>query len=60
MIGGRGSYRYEFDHYERVPQNIEQRVIDTAKQAKGDGDGVSGASNHLCIRRASPVPHSRG
>ena len=34
MTGGRGSYRYEFDHYEQVPQNIEQRVIDTAKQAK--------------------------
>jgi elongation factor G len=34
LTGGRGSYRYEFDHYEQVPQNIEQRVIDTAKQAK--------------------------
>ena len=34
MTGGRGSYRFEFDHYEQVPQNIEQRVIDTAKQAK--------------------------
>ena len=34
MTGGRGSYRYEFDHYEQVPQNIEQRVIDTAKLAK--------------------------
>ena len=34
MTGGRGSYRFEFDHYEQVPQNIEQRVIDTAKEAK--------------------------
>ena len=34
LTGGRGSYRFEFDHYEQVPQNIEQRVIDTAKQAK--------------------------
>ncbi len=34
MTGGRGSYRFDFDHYEQVPQNIEQRVIDTAKQAK--------------------------
>ena len=34
MTGGRGSYRFEFDHYEQVPQNIEQRVIETAKQAK--------------------------
>ena len=36
MTGGRGSYRFEFDHYEQVPQNIEQRVIDTAKQAKSE------------------------
>ena len=36
MTGGRGSYRFEFDHYEQVPQNIEQRVIDTAKQAKAE------------------------
>ena len=36
MTGGRGAYRFEFDHYEQVPQNIEQRVIDTAKQAKAE------------------------
>lgn len=36
MTGGRGSYRFEFDHYEQVPQNIEQRVIDGAKQAKAE------------------------
>ena len=36
MTGGRGSYRFEFDHYEQVPQNIEQRVIDTAKQTKAE------------------------
>lgn len=36
MTGGRGSYRFEFDHYEQVPQNIEQRVIETAKQAKAE------------------------
>ena len=36
LTGGRGSYRYEFDHYEQVPQNIEQRVIDVAKQAKAE------------------------
>jgi translation elongation factor EF-G len=34
MTGGHGSYRYEFDRYEQVPQNIKPRVIDTAKQAK--------------------------
>lgn len=31
MTSSRGSYRYEFDHYERAPQNIEQRVIDTLR-----------------------------
>ncbi|CAI8032132.1 Elongation factor G [Geodia barretti] len=36
LTGGRGSYRFEFDHYEQVPQNIEQRVIDVAKQAKAE------------------------
>lgn len=34
MTGWRGSYHFAFDHYEQAPQNIEQRVIDTAKQAK--------------------------
>ena len=36
MTAGRGSYRFEFDHYEQVPQNIEQRVIETARQAKAE------------------------
>jgi elongation factor G len=36
LTGGRGSYRFEFDHYEQVPQNIERRVIDTAKQLKAE------------------------
>ena len=36
MTGGRGSYRYEFDHYEQVPQNIQTQVIDTAKRAKAE------------------------
>ena len=34
MTGGRGSYRYEFDHYEQVPQNIQMQVIDVAKRDK--------------------------
>ena len=34
MTGGRGSYRYEFDHYEQVPQNIQTQVIDVAKRDK--------------------------
>ena len=36
MTGGRGNYRYEFDHYEQVPQNIQTQVIDTAKRAKAE------------------------
>ena len=31
---GRGAYTVEFDHYEVVPQNITQRVIEEAKAAK--------------------------
>jgi elongation factor G len=34
LTQGRGSYSMEFDHYEPVPQNIEQRVIQEAKRAK--------------------------
>ena len=31
---GRGSYQLEFDHYDMVPANLEQRVIEGAKRAK--------------------------
>ena len=31
---GRGAYTVEFDHYEVVPQNITQKVIEEAKAAK--------------------------
>ena len=34
LTQGRGSYRLEFDHYEPVPANIEQRVIEEAKRAR--------------------------
>jgi elongation factor G len=34
LTQGRGSYRLEFDHYEPVPPNIEQRVIVEAKRAR--------------------------
>jgi elongation factor G len=34
LTQGRGSYRLEFDHYEPVPPNIEQRVIVEAKRVK--------------------------
>lgn len=31
---GRGSYTTEFDHYEQVPPNVEQRVIEATKRAR--------------------------
>ena len=34
LTQGRGSYRLEFDHYEPVPVNIQQKVIDEAKQMR--------------------------
>ena len=34
LTQGRGSYMFQFDHYEPVPQNIEQRVVEETKRAK--------------------------
>ena len=34
LTQGRGSYTQEFSHYEGVPANISQRVIDNAKKAR--------------------------
>ena len=34
LTQGRGSYRMEFDHYEPVPPNIEQRVIAETKRLR--------------------------
>ena len=34
LTQGRGEYELEFDHYEPVPNNLEQRVIDDAKKAR--------------------------
>ena len=31
---GRGEYKLTFDHYEQVPTNIEQKVIEDAKRAR--------------------------
>ena len=33
LTQGRGEYQLEFDHYEAVPNNLEQRVIEDAKRA---------------------------
>ena len=34
LTQGRGSYQLEIDHYEPVPPNIEQRVIEETKRAR--------------------------
>ena len=31
---GRGSFHMEFSHYEEVPRNLQQKIIDESKQAK--------------------------
>ena len=36
LTQGRGTYSLEIDHYEPVPQNIEQKVIEDAKRAKAE------------------------
>lgn len=38
LTQGRGTYSLEIDHYEPVPQNIEQKVIEDAKRAKEESD----------------------
>jgi elongation factor G len=34
LTQGRGVYKLEFDHYDPVPPNIEQRVIEEIKRAR--------------------------
>ncbi len=34
MTGGQGSYAMELSHYEQVPSNVQQQVIDAAKREK--------------------------
>ncbi|GAG51311.1 unnamed protein product, partial [marine sediment metagenome] len=38
ITGGRGSYSMEFSHYETVPGNIQQHIIDAAKKEQKAGD----------------------
>ena len=38
ITGGQGSYAMEFSHYEPVPANIQQQVIDRAKKPADSGD----------------------
>jgi elongation factor G len=34
MTGGRGSYSMEFDHYEEVPGQLQEKIIEEAKKAE--------------------------
>ena len=36
VTGGEGSYTMEFSHYEVVPSNVQQQIIDAAKKAKAE------------------------
>jgi elongation factor G len=37
MTGGRGRFSMHFDHYEEVPGNVAQKVIEQAKSKAGAG-----------------------
>jgi elongation factor G len=39
ITGGRGSYTMELSHYEVVPGNVQQQIIDQAKKAKEEARG---------------------
>ncbi len=34
MTGGRGNYTMEFDHYEEVPAQLQEKIIEEAKKAR--------------------------
>ena len=38
LTGGRGVHSEEFSHYEEMPREIEQRVIEEAKKARAAGN----------------------
>ena len=38
MTGGQGSYTMELSHYENVPGNVQQQIIDQAKKARESGE----------------------
>lgn len=40
LTQGRGEYQLEFDHYEPVPNNLEQRVIEDSKRANEEEQRV--------------------
>ena len=39
ITGGEGSYSMEFSHYEAVPGNVQQQIVDAAKKEQGTTAG---------------------
>ncbi len=39
ISGGRGSYSMELSHYETVPGNVQQQIIDAARKAREEAKG---------------------
>ena len=40
ITGGQGSYAMELSHYEIVPANVQQHIIDAAKKAKAEAQAA--------------------
>ena len=38
ITGGQGSYALEESHYEVVPGNVQQQIIDAAKKEREEGE----------------------
>jgi elongation factor G len=36
MTGGRGSYHMEFDHYDEVPYQFQEKIVAAARAERGD------------------------
>ena len=39
MTGGRGMHRQKFSHYEEVPVDIQQKLVEAYEAAKAEGSG---------------------
>jgi elongation factor G len=35
---GRGSFHMEFSHYEEVPRNLQDKIVEDAKRAKAEAE----------------------
>jgi elongation factor G len=38
LTSGRGTHKRKFDHYEEMPREIEQKVIEEYKKSKEEGN----------------------